>query len=286
MQITCPKCGFTKEIPEEKIPPRAQMATCPKCSHRFKFRELVSLEEREKEHNEERETGETQERDLWSELASMEGKKEEAEEEKRYYIGKKEVPWEELEKIGFFNGLFYTIKEVCLSPSKFFKSMPVTGGFMRPLIFYLLISEIYTAFRLIWKPLGFMNFLQGYTSVPVTIGLHGTSTLLLLILYPLFLTTLLFIGTAINHLCLLLVKDGAGGFEGTFRVLCYSSAPMIITVIPLVGPIVGLIWSGVCNFLGFKYAHGTSTAKVVLAMLLPFFFAIALVSILKAISYV
>ncbi len=280
MQITCPKCGFTRDIPEEKIPPRAQMATCPKCSHKFKFRELTPSEE------EIRGEDSSGEKDLWSDLASLEEKGEERVKEEGTGREKKEIPWEEIEKIGFFNALFYTIKEVCLSPSNFFKSMPVTGGFVRPLIFYLLVSEIYTAFRLIWKPLGFMNFLQGYTSVPVNIGLHGASTLLLLVLYPLFLTTLLFIGTAINHVCLLLVKDGEGGFEGTFRVLCYSSAPMIITIIPFVGPIVGLIWSGVCNFLGFKYAHGTSTLKVVLAMLLPFFFAIALVSILKGFSYV
>ncbi len=284
MQITCPKCGFTKEIPEDKIPPRAQMATCPKCSHKFRFRELQQEDGVEDNTSLSSEEG----KDLWSALASLDGDKtSKAEGESpsgRRIDGK--IPWEEMEHYGFFNALFYTIKEVCLSPTRFFQQMPVVGGFVRPLIFYLLISEIYTAVRLIWKPLGFMNFLQGYTSVPLNMGLHGVSTIMLLLMYPLFLTGLLFVGTAINHICLVLVKDGSGGFEGTFRVLCYSSAPMLLAVIPFIGPIVGLIWSGVCNFLGFKYAHNTSTTKVVLAMLLPFFFAVAVVSILKGISYV
>ncbi|MFW5734159.1 MAG: zinc-ribbon domain-containing protein, partial [Oceanidesulfovibrio sp.] len=40
MKIVCPECGFARELQEDKIPPTAQVATCPKCRHKFKFREL------------------------------------------------------------------------------------------------------------------------------------------------------------------------------------------------------------------------------------------------------
>ncbi len=40
MQICCPKCQFTREISDEKVPPTATTATCPKCAHRFCFRQI------------------------------------------------------------------------------------------------------------------------------------------------------------------------------------------------------------------------------------------------------
>lgn len=44
MRILCPMCGFGREMDEAKIPPRAQMATCPKCQHKFRFRVVDDLE--------------------------------------------------------------------------------------------------------------------------------------------------------------------------------------------------------------------------------------------------
>jgi len=35
IRISCPGCGFSKELPDDAIPPRATHATCPKCAHAF-----------------------------------------------------------------------------------------------------------------------------------------------------------------------------------------------------------------------------------------------------------
>lgn len=40
MIITCPECGFERQVNPDKIPARSQMATCPKCKTKFKFRDL------------------------------------------------------------------------------------------------------------------------------------------------------------------------------------------------------------------------------------------------------
>lgn len=37
LNITCPQCGFTRELPPERIPDKPVMATCPKCACRFRF---------------------------------------------------------------------------------------------------------------------------------------------------------------------------------------------------------------------------------------------------------
>jgi len=44
MRILCPMCGFAREMDEDKVPARAQMATCPKCAHKFRFRVVDDLE--------------------------------------------------------------------------------------------------------------------------------------------------------------------------------------------------------------------------------------------------
>ncbi len=267
MEITCPQCGFTKDIPDDKIPSRAQIATCPKCKHRFKFREIKEL-------NEEGEEKKENAQNIWDNLKKLDDKDTESSShetdkhsENQYIF--EDVPWESLEKHGFFEGFFETIKRVCISPRQFFNSMRTKGGYTRPLIFYLLISELYAAFRIIWSMVGIGVVSKGEQMNFLNMGLHGFSSLLWLLLYPIFLTGLLFIAAAINHLCLLVVKDGSRGFKGTFKVLCYSSAPMIMSVFPLLGPIIGVIWSSICNFIGFKYVHKTSSLKVAIAMLLP-----------------
>jgi predicted Zn finger-like uncharacterized protein len=41
MIIRCPHCEHTRSISESKIPSTAELATCPKCKHRFRFRTLA-----------------------------------------------------------------------------------------------------------------------------------------------------------------------------------------------------------------------------------------------------
>ena len=37
MNITCPQCGFSRELAPDRIPDRPVVATCPKCACRFRF---------------------------------------------------------------------------------------------------------------------------------------------------------------------------------------------------------------------------------------------------------
>ncbi|WP_027183994.1 YIP1 family protein [Desulfovibrio inopinatus] len=40
MRITCPHCGFSRDVPNDKVPARSVRATCPKCKHKFQFRRV------------------------------------------------------------------------------------------------------------------------------------------------------------------------------------------------------------------------------------------------------
>lgn len=37
MNITCPRCGFSRQVPADRLPARAVIATCPHCACRFRF---------------------------------------------------------------------------------------------------------------------------------------------------------------------------------------------------------------------------------------------------------
>lgn len=38
MDITCPNCQFSRQVPDDKIPSRSVNATCPQCGTKFRFR--------------------------------------------------------------------------------------------------------------------------------------------------------------------------------------------------------------------------------------------------------
>ena len=45
MMIRCPECEFARSIDESKIPATAQVATCPRCKARFRFRNVEGGED-------------------------------------------------------------------------------------------------------------------------------------------------------------------------------------------------------------------------------------------------
>jgi hypothetical protein len=333
MEIICPQCGFARTIPDEKIPERAEIATCPKCKHKFQFRtagETVSppplltdapsdkpdtrQSQTESARSEPERTPESDSvqrasgdehaeassldgappgkaspgkapsgnGDFWDSLASMgsphQGARDEEQPEEVTRDGEIEVPWERLDIYGFFPGIWETIKRAMLRPAAFFQAMPVGSGQIKPLIFYLLVAEFQIVLQMLWDVTGVTSGMTGEGEA------MGISALMLLVGYPIILTMLLYVMAVLVHACLSMVGGATRGFEGTFRALTYGSAPMVLTLIPFVGPLVGAIWSLVVTFLGYKYIHRTTTAKVILAMLLPLIPFILLLAIVMSMA--
>lgn len=321
MKILCPDCGYTREVPDEKLPPKAAMATCPKCGTRFRFRDIpeepvqtgpapeehaAAVTEpahaappraiREEASPEEpaaptsspaepepvrydltepedlEEAGPSPKGDdIWSRLESFD-----AQEDRGGMSGPEtaeemqSVPWENLEQHGFFRGFLLTARGVMRHPVSFFSSMPVGSGYGKPLVFYLLIAELQAVAQFIWQMAGVLPMMnEGQDGAMLGMGLLGFGSALTLVMYPVMLTLMLFFIVGINHICLTLMKASRKGFEGTFRAVTYGSAPMLLCVFPIVGPLVGALWSMVTTFFGYRQIHGTTTMRVVLAMLLP-----------------
>jgi hypothetical protein len=79
----------------------------------------------------------------------------------------------------------------------------------------------------------------------------------------------IFVGSAITHLCVMIVGGNKKGFEATFRALAYAFGGNLFGLIPFIGGTIGGIYSLVLMIFGIREGHGISTGKAVLAVLLP-----------------
>ncbi|WP_456324168.1 zinc-ribbon domain-containing protein [Desulfonauticus submarinus] len=275
MIITCPKCEFSRDVPDEKIPKTATRATCPKCGHKFEFRKLDNLKDkRETKENIEQDVIKKEKENLWERLEDLGDKAEEeikdckqngllSEESK---MQPDSIPWENLDKYGFFPGFFLTLKKVMFSPVDFFSNMEFKG-YGKPLVFYLLLAEIQAVFVFLWQMmLGSAIIQQQEEALVGMLGYSTFGSLFILIFYPIMLSIFLFVGASINHFLLLIFRAGNSGFEGTYRAIAYASAPMILSIIPVIGQFIGGIWTFVVTFMAYKHVHKTTYGRVFMAL--------------------
>lgn len=323
MEIICPECQFSRSVPDAKVPPTAEMATCPKCGIRFRFRVLeepaqdfmvhhddaapapapeavaarsgvpeaagpaaprlpYEQDEPVAERRQQPEQG-----DVFAGLEAMAGERETPRRpsfEQAYNedgarghgddsAGPRptvEVPWEDLERWGFFQGLFQTVKRGMLQPSRFFAAMPLRRGYLRPLAFYVLISEISAVVLFIYQTMGLDMLTQTQDGGELLdaggfIGM-GAASALMLLFYPILFTIMLYAMAAVHHLFLTLFQAARGGFEGTFRAVAYGSAPTVLSVVPILGWLVAGIWTLVVTVIGLKQIHDTTYGRVLAAL--------------------
>jgi hypothetical protein len=171
---------------------------------------------------------------------------------------------------GWFSRAYESGREILSNPQKTFASMPVTGGLKKPLLFVLLVgticglvSMIYSSAFEIMRPRGAT---PGEFSLQVTLIIYVVVAIFL----PLLIALWSFITAGILHLCLMLVGAAPKSFEATFRVTSYAyGATSVFLLLPLCGSLVQWIWWLYATAIGFREVHGTTTAKAVIAVLLP-----------------
>jgi hypothetical protein len=187
-------------------------------------------------------------------------------------------PWERRTQLGLWQGVKQTIKGVLFSPRNIFSTMPARGGWREPLAFGLLVGSIGSMFTFFWEFLAAsMGFIRPLWGVSTSIG-SPLVFLLFIFLSPLFVTINLLISSLIIHVLLLLVRGGKNGYEVTFRVVAYSQATRVWSIIPLLGGAIGWIWRSIVYIIGLKEAQETSYGRIILAFSIPFVLFIVLIA--------
>jgi len=230
VKITCPQCNYTKSIPLEKIPPGARWIKCPQCGNRFKYLK----------------------------------KEEDRETEKR-----SATPWERRLELGLWKGIKQTIKSVLFSPKHMFSAMPVKDGWREPLAFGLLVGSISSMCAFFWEFLmAHSGLLKPFGGVSISLSLP-IIFLIFIFLSPLLVSISIFISSLIIHFLLLLVRAGNNRFEATLRVMAYSQATRIWSLLPFIGSLIGWIWRSIVQIIGLKEAHETSYLRIIVAFSIP-----------------
>ncbi|MFH1844995.1 MAG: YIP1 family protein [bacterium] len=177
-------------------------------------------------------------------------------------------PWEELNRYGFLNALYLTTKNALLYPDRFFGRMPTSMGLGRPLVYALILGVIGAFLEWMWSLTGsslemFMeNDLSEFLEGPVTMGF-------IFVMSPALFFIGIFLGTALTHLCLMLLGGNRLGFEATFRAVAYSHAAAIFLVIPVCGNIISFFWGLAILVIGLQRIHDIETWRAALAICLP-----------------
>ncbi len=148
------------------------------------------------------------------------------------------MPWERLDVYGFFPGLLLTLKRILFQPVEFFESMPPGRGRGKAMVFNLVLSEFLLVIDFLWGLLGVRAKIAdtGQTdSLAAMAGLPGIGFLILLIMVPLFMVAGIYLDAGLTHLLLMLLRGNGKGFDETFRAMCYSAAPTVLSAVPVAG---------------------------------------------------
>ena len=251
LELVCPYCQFSKEVPQEKIPEGTKRALCPRCGQRF----AISIPE-------------ATPRPVIDGVATdseFRGPEEETQKE----TWRRGAPWEDRSDVGLWQGIYQTFREALFSPGTLFSTMTYTGGMKEPLAFGLLVGSIGSMFSLFWQ---FLMFSGGIASFGVLVSDQfpiGLVFAIFLVVVPIFVTVGIFLYATVLHLLLLVVRGGENGYEATFRVVSYSQAAQLVGLVPLIGGWIGGIWQLIIQVIGLREIHGTSYLRVVLAFLIP-----------------
>ncbi len=176
-------------------------------------------------------------------------------------------PWERRERFGFLNALYLTVKDVLLTPGRFFHRMPSLVGILQPLLFAVVLGGVGT----------FIAWLYSLVSSSLQMALFGDFSpgqsslisFLLFIFSPVLMTMGIFIQAGLIHGALMLLGGNRLGFEATFRVSAYSEATTVILLLPVCGSWVAMIWSMVILIIGLYNIHEIDPWKAVVAVLAP-----------------
>lgn len=240
IEIVCPNCNFSKKVPKEDIPGGVNRVKCPRCDESFEFDPINN------------------EFDLHEQQMGQEKDQE----------GAKASPWENLSELGVWQGIYLTFKSVLFSPKKFFGPMARVKGIKEPFAFGLLVGSIGTMFYFFWQFLTMPSGISSFINPLLERFPMNYLFISILIISPLIVILSMFLYGGIIHLCLLIIRGGSSGFDGTFRVIAYSQVTCILNFIPFMGGIIGWFWNIIILIVGLRHIHETSYPRVIIAILI------------------
>lgn len=255
MKITCPSCGFNRDVPPERLPAGEVTATCPKCGAKFQLSKPANKEEEDMRL--------TAKRAYEAEAARFEEGGAAFEEDNPWDL----APWPS----GWPAAFLRTIRLVMSKPARFFRSLAPEAGLMRPLLFYSIIIILQSSLDRLWGRL-LISLLS-----PTVMDDAQLSELMEVFSLEgnFFMAVTLRFGAMLFQLCLYsfilwavfrLIAPKKSSFGLLFQICAYSSAPAALSVVPVLGSLAGMIWGFASFIIGIRAALNLSWPQTLLGL--------------------
>ncbi|MCR5813640.1 MAG: zinc-ribbon domain-containing protein [Desulfovibrio sp.] len=291
MKITCPDCGFSKDVASEDLPAKTVMVTCPVCACRFRFspqqgvlavvqpghevaddplpKGAIIVKNTEAEAEPEPEARETPKKTLETSSA--------VEQDFAPNFAKRPQnagnPWDRAPgRIGWLASFYQTCMRIMFAAPRFFRALSAKKSCTAALIFYLIICSLELLASYIW--MNIFRAAMADAADPQLIALlkllAPESNVLFFLLQQLaFATIKVYLTSGLFYLIFSLLAPQKNNFSLIFQITAYSVAPQVLAVVPIAGNVAGSLWSLACLAIGLRRALSLSWPQI-LAGFLPF----------------
>jgi hypothetical protein len=187
------------------------------------------------------------------------------------------IPWEDRQRLGFVTAAIENVKLFVTAPQEAYRRTREKGDLGSPILWTIIIGVVAGVIRWIWglmfaaPSLAFLPAEARAQFAPILAMMAGGG-IVTVILTPIFAVIGLFIGGAILHLCLMLVKgldQSTAGFEGTVRAIAYGQVAQLAQIVPFVGGLIAMVWGIFLYVVGLSTLHKTTQGKALAAVLIP-----------------
>lgn len=277
MIVMCPQCGFSRNVPEERLPQGSVIAKCPRCACRFRFSAkdgVGAIVPPGTSHPD----GEVEDiRVTASNAYAAEQARFENEAKARAAMAAQEAarnPWATAPgQTGWLAAFYQTVIRVMFQAPQFFRSIQPVREIWRPLGFFLIICILQTVVERFWGK-ALLAFLMPDAQKDaelqhlLTLLNPETSLALAILLRSGVLLFQLFIFAVLMYLVYRILVPGRAAFSSLYQILAYSASPWLLCIIPGLGSLAGALWSVACIAIGCRTAFGLTWAQT-LAGFLP-----------------
>ncbi len=304
MNITCPQCQFSRQVPADKLPTASTMATCPQCQFRFKVHieneqapapsEVeVSPQSVEAPISEPTPAPQQEEPNVPKYIPSKEAAAQSyaAEQEQRVQQQAQqeraedtfdqdaafeafaiENPWENPERTGYFSAFYQTVLRVLFSAPRFFAGLMPQGSQKRALLFFVIIGLLQITFERFWGDIISEALAPAAADDPqlqtmLNMLTPQSSYSLALLLGGALNVVEIFFTTTVYYVLFRFITPQRADFNLIFQVVAYGAAPMLLCLVPALGSVVGYVWTIACTAVGCRYALRLTWGQTLLGIL-------------------
>lgn len=277
MNIICPQCQFSRQIPEERLPGDSAIATCPQCGLRFKVHKDVTAQKQDAHTGDDplppgavilqQEAVAAYERQLHSAHIDAPIHKDDKHED-TFAL---DNPWEHPERTGYVAAFYQTVVRIMFAAPQFFAGLRAETSHTMALRFYLLVSVCQIIVERLWGDVISGILQSNAVDDPQLLKLAEilmpqTDMLMSILLRTAIVTMELFVASAIFYLFFKAVAPQKAKYSLVFQVMAYSAAPVLLCIVPVAGSVAGFIWSIACSFVGCRYALGLTWGQTLMGL--------------------